>query len=62
MTLRTTLLRIEDVAELTGISENTLRYWRHQKTGPKSAKLGRRIVYREEDVLGWIDAQFAKSA
>lgn len=52
------LLRIEDVAELTGVSVNTLRYWRHGKTGPASAKFGRRIVYREADVIAWIDEQF----
>lgn len=53
------LLRIEDVAAMTGVSESTLRFWRHQGvTGPKSAKLGRRVVYREADVLAWVDAQF----
>jgi predicted DNA-binding transcriptional regulator AlpA len=55
------LLRLPEVADLTGIPEATLRFWRHEKTGPRSAKLGRRVVYREEDVLAWIDAQFAKS-
>jgi len=54
----TTLLRIEEVAALTGIPTNTLRFWRHERTGPKSAKLGRRVVYREADVIAWIDAQF----
>jgi len=29
-------------------------------TGPKSARLGRRVVYRERDVLAWIDQQFAQ--
>ncbi|MDE0778926.1 MAG: helix-turn-helix domain-containing protein [Nocardioides sp.] len=53
------LLRVPEVAEMTGISENTLRHWRHQGTGPRSARLGRRIVYRESDVEGWIEAQFA---
>ena len=47
----TKLLRLPEVAALTGIPENTLRFWRHQGTGPKSAKLGRRLVYREEDVV-----------
>ncbi len=54
----TKLLRVPEVAELTGIPEATLRFWRHQGTGPRSAKLGRRVVYREADVLDWIDAQF----
>jgi predicted DNA-binding transcriptional regulator AlpA len=54
----TKLLRLPEVAEVTGIPEATLRFWRHEGRGPKSAKLGRRVVYREADVLAWIDAQF----
>ena len=34
------------------------RFWRHEGSGPKSAKLGRIVVYREADVVAWIDAQF----
>lgn len=52
------LLRVEQVSQMTGVPENTLRYWRHVGSGPKSAKLGRRIVYREADVTDWINAQF----
>ena len=47
---------------MTGLPENTLRFWRHQGTGPKSARLGRRIVYRERDVTDWIDQQFSQLA
>jgi predicted DNA-binding transcriptional regulator AlpA len=59
----TNLFRLPEVAEMTGVPEATLRFWRstHQG-GPPSARLGRRIVYREEDVTAWIDAQFAKAA
>lgn len=53
------LLFIEETSEMTRLSENTLRFMRHQGRGPKSAKLGRRIVYRESDVQAWIDEQFA---
>jgi predicted DNA-binding transcriptional regulator AlpA len=52
------LLRLPEVAELTGLPVNTLRFWRHQGTGPKSVKLGRRVVYRERDVVAWIEEQF----
>lgn len=58
MSNRERLLRIEQVAEWTGVSEHTLRYWRHAGKGPKSAKLGRRVVYRERDIQAWLDAQF----
>lgn len=53
------LLTLDEVAERYPIPKATLRFWRHQGTGPRSAKLGRRVVYREEDVTAWIDAQFA---
>ena len=56
------LLRVPDVSELTGIPEATLRFWRHVGTGPRSAKLGRRVVYREIDVIEWVDAQFEAGA
>lgn len=52
------LMRLPEVAEMTGIPEATLRFWRHAGTGPRSAKLGRRVVYRESDVNAWLDAQF----
>lgn len=65
---RERLLRVDEVAEWTGVSENTLRYWRSlaqgenpQHVGPPSAKFGKRIVYRESDVQEWIDAQFEKA-
>jgi predicted DNA-binding transcriptional regulator AlpA len=53
------LMRVPEVAQLIGVPEATLRFWRHINAGPPSAKLGRRVVYRREDVLAWIEAQFA---
>lgn len=55
------LLTLTEVAEMTRLSEATLRYFRHRNTGPRSAKLGRRLVYREADVQEWVAAQFAKN-
>ena len=52
------ILRLHEVSEQTGIPEATLRFWRHSGYGPPSAKLGRRVVYREADITAWIDAQF----
>lgn len=58
------LLRIRQVAEMTGIPEATLRFWRSRgDKGPQSANLGgRRVVYREEDVIAWVNAQFDDQA
>jgi predicted DNA-binding transcriptional regulator AlpA len=54
----TDLMRTEEVSQETGIPAATLRYWRHIGTGPRSARLGRRVVYRRSDVEAWIAAQF----
>jgi hypothetical protein len=35
----------------------TLRYWRHLGTGPRSFRLGRRVLYRRDDLHTWIDAR-----
>lgn len=51
-------LKIPQVAAMTGIPEATLRWYRHVGSGPPSFKLGRRVMYREEDVLAWIEAQY----
>lgn len=52
------LLTTEEVSTLVGIPQATLRYWRHNGEGPRSAKLGGRVVYRKTDVLAWVDAAF----
>ncbi len=54
------LLSLAEAAELLRTSPDTLRYWRHLGgIGPRSAKIGRRVVYRESEVVAYIDAQFA---
>lgn len=52
------LLTISEVAEVTRLPEATLRWFRHIGKGPKSGKLGRRVMYRESDVVDWVQAQF----
>lgn len=56
----TELLTTEEVAERIRVPAATLRWWRHldDGTGPKSGKVGRRVMYRAADVDAWIDQQF----
>lgn len=35
----------------------TVRYWRHVGKGPRSIKLGRRVLYRWTDIETWVAAQ-----
>ena len=51
------LLTIAEAAELLRTPVATLRYWRHRNTGPRSFRLGRRVLYRRDDLRLWIDAQ-----
>jgi predicted DNA-binding transcriptional regulator AlpA len=44
---------------MLGIAEETLRYWRSSNQGPKSFKVGRRVVYRREELERWIAEQEA---
>ena len=56
------ILTIDEVSERTHIPTNSLRWMRQKGTGPRSGKLGRRVVYRESDVDAWIDERFAQDA
>ncbi|WP_062526042.1 helix-turn-helix transcriptional regulator [Demequina rhizosphaerae] len=58
----TQLLTVEEVAELCRTAPATVRYWRYTGTGPRSAKIGRRVLYRREDVDQWLDERYAASA
>ena len=48
------LLTTEEFAAVMRTSAATCRYWRHIGTGPKSFKVGRRVLYDRRDVLAWI--------
>jgi len=54
-----TLMTLEEVAAMLRKTPAQLRWMRHNGTGPRSAKLGGRVMYREQDVLDWIEAAFA---
>ena len=56
------LLTISEVAAIVRAPIATLRYWRHLGTGPRSFRLGRRVVYRVGDLQAWIDTQADASA
>ncbi len=53
------LLTITEAAEVLRTPVATLRYWRHLGTGPCGFRLGRRVLYRRDDLHAWIDARRA---
>lgn len=56
------LLTTAEVSDVLKTPVATLRYWRHNGSGPRSFRLGpRRVMYRRSDVLAWLEAQYADS-
>lgn len=48
------LLTLVEAADLLRTPVATLRYWRYRGIGPDSFRLGRRVVYRREDLDRWV--------
>ena len=51
------LLTLAEAAGVLRAPVETMRHWRKVGKGPEGFKVGRRVVYRESDVLRWIDDQ-----
>lgn len=52
-----TLLRVQQAADLLGLSAGTLDKWRVTGGGPEFIKLGRRILYRRETLEKFISGK-----
>jgi DNA-binding transcriptional MerR regulator len=52
-------LTTAEVGEIVRAPVETVRYWRHIGSGPRSFKVGRRVLYDEADVRAWIEARRA---
>lgn len=53
------LLTLDEVAAMLRKTPAQLRWMRHNGAGPRSAKIGGRVMYREQDVIDWVNAAFA---
>jgi excisionase family DNA binding protein len=51
-------LTLKELSDLLGTPVDTLRHWRVTGYGPKSAKIGRRVLYRRSAVEAWLDGMF----
>lgn len=56
------LLTLDEVAALLRRSPAQVRWMRHNGTGPRSAKVAGRVMFIEEDLNDWIEAQFSADA
>lgn len=52
------LLTLAEVAGLTRLPIATLRFKRHDGTGPRSFRMGRRVFFWHSDVLAWIERHY----
>lgn len=52
------LRTIEEAAEMLRAPVSTLRYWRHMNKGPRAARIGGRLMYRQDDLEQWLNDQF----
>lgn len=63
--LQEKLLNTSQVAAMTdgNISPSTLTWYRHLNDGrgPKWFRIGRKVVYRESDVVAWLDGLYAEA-
>jgi excisionase family DNA binding protein len=53
------LLTLDETATYLRTPITTLRYWRHLGTGPRGFRVGRRVMFRREDVEGWLSERLA---
>jgi hypothetical protein len=50
------LKSVFETATITGLAVSTLNKWRLAGRGPKFVKLGKRVLYRDEDIESFIAA------
>lgn len=57
MTALPRLLTTPEVAEALRVPVRTIHLWRSKGIGPVGTRLGKRIVYKADDVAEWFEAQ-----
>jgi excisionase family DNA binding protein len=55
-------LSTRDVAELTLTTDSTVRYWRHIGYGPQGFVVGRRVLYKADEVHAWLESLYAAAS
>jgi DNA-binding transcriptional MerR regulator len=50
-------LVIEEASKITRTPISTLHQWSHKGIGPPVRKVGRRLLYREDQLISWIESQ-----
>ena len=53
------LVTVDEVADMLGKSPQSIRWMRHTGELPTAAKIGGRVVWKRQQILDWVDQQFA---
>jgi predicted DNA-binding transcriptional regulator AlpA len=53
-------LTAKEAARILGLAASTLAKLRLSGNGPVYCKLGRRVVYRQEDLAAWLQSRVAR--
>ncbi|MFJ7063182.1 helix-turn-helix transcriptional regulator [Streptomyces microflavus] len=51
-----------DLADLLGVSIETIYQWRRKDTGPRGFRVGRHLRYDPEDVRAWVASLMEEAA
>jgi excisionase family DNA binding protein len=54
-------LTADEAAKLVGLAPSTLAKLRLSGNGPIYCKLGRRVVYRRDDLEAWLESRVARN-
>lgn len=54
------LVPIEEASEMLRRPVATLYDWRYKGTGPRSAKIGGKVMYRRAELEAFVEAAFAE--
>lgn len=52
------LISVKEFGEWTSKSEGSVHWMIHTKKAPKSALIGGRRMFKESDIISWLDDQF----
>ena len=55
------LLNTQQAADSLGLSRRTLERWRLEGNGPVFVKLGRRCLYKQSDLVAWVQSNLRRS-
>lgn len=55
-------LTVHEVAELLRTPVSTVYQWSYRGDGPPARKVGRRLLFKRDEVIEWADAQVKEAA